>query len=84
MDYFEEFVASMSGDNMERTSGMGMQYVNDRSQSNGSSEKLQDIIARMPNTMMMMLMVTLIFLLVLLVKLRRELNCLFIMIMIIL
>ena len=41
IDYFKEFVVNMLGDNMENdlgmesTLGMGIQCVNDRSQSNG-------------------------------------------------
>ena len=84
MDYFKDFVVNMPGDYVERTLGMGTQHVNDRSQSNGSSKKLQNILVRLPSAMMMMLMVTLIFLFMLLAKLRRELNSLLTIVVIIL
>ena len=74
----------MPGDKMERTLGMGMQHVNDISQSDVSSKKIQNTIVRLPSTMMMMLMVIHIFLFVLLVKLRKKKNCILIMIKIIL
>ena len=39
MGFFKEFVFNMPGDNMGSTSDVGMQYVNDIYQINGSSKK---------------------------------------------